>query len=154
MIAGIRLGELRKPSGGLPVEGAAVYDDAAQGGAVSADKFGSRVNHNIRAMLNGPDQIGGAEGVIDDQGNLMLMGELGQRLDVRDIGVRIPQSFQINRLGFRADSLFHLVQIMDVHEGGIHAEGLQGSVQQVVGAAVNGILGNDMSPDLATASIA
>ena len=59
MIAGIRLGELRKPSGGLPVEGAAVYDDAAQGGAVSADKFGSRVNHNIRAMLNGPDQIGG-----------------------------------------------------------------------------------------------
>lgn len=33
---------------------------------------------------------------------------------------------------------------MDVHEGGIHAEGLQGSVQQVVGAAVNGILGNDM----------
>ena len=37
-----------------------------------------------------------------------------------------------------------VVQIMDVHEGGIHAEGLQGSVQQVVGAAVNGILGNDM----------
>ena len=55
----------------------------------------------------------------------MLMGELGQRLDVRDIGVRIPQSFQINRLGFRADSLFHLVQIMDVHEGGIHAEGFR-----------------------------
>ena len=64
---------IRDSPRGLPVEFAGVHDDAAQGGAVAAQELGGRVDHDIGAMRNGTDEIGRAEGVVDDQGQTCLL---------------------------------------------------------------------------------
>ena len=75
MIAGVRLRDRRKFAAGLPVELARVDDDAAEGRAVSADKLGGGMEHDVRAVLDGPDQIGRAEGVVDGEGNAVPVGD-------------------------------------------------------------------------------
>ena len=77
MIAGVGFGNGRILSGGLPVKFAGVHDDASQGGAVTADKLGGGMDHDIRAVFDGTDQIGGTKGVVNDQRNLMSVGNGG-----------------------------------------------------------------------------
>ena len=66
MVAGIGIGNLGIFAALLPVKFTGVYDDTAKGGSVTADKLGGGMNHDIRTMLDGSDQIGGTEGVVDD----------------------------------------------------------------------------------------
>lgn len=62
-----RLNELRETSGVLaPVELPAVYDHATNCRAVAADPFGRRMDNDVGAMVNRPDEVAArAEGVID-----------------------------------------------------------------------------------------
>ena len=73
----------------LPVELAGIDDDAAQGGAVAADELGGRVDNDVRAVLNGADQVRGAEGVVDDQRQAVLVGNLGNGVNVGNVGVGV-----------------------------------------------------------------
>lgn len=52
VIAGIRLGQTGELVVLLPVETPAVYNHAAQSGAVPADELGGRMHHHVRSMLN------------------------------------------------------------------------------------------------------
>ena len=49
---------------GFPVELAAFHDHAADGRAVAADELGGGMDHDVRAVLDGPDQVGSAEGIV------------------------------------------------------------------------------------------
>ena len=144
MVAGVRLGDGGILAAGLPVEGTAVHDDAAQAGAVAADELGGGVNDDISAVLQGPDQVGGAEGVVDDQGQAVLVGDGGDGVNVGDVAVGVAQGLQINGLGVVLDRVFHLGQVVGVHEGRGDAVLGQGVGQQVIGAAVDRLLGNNM----------
>ena len=66
MIAGVGVSNVAELTACLPVELAAVHDDAAQRGAVAADELGGGMDDDICAVLNGTDQVRGAEGIIDD----------------------------------------------------------------------------------------
>lgn len=44
---------------------------------MTANELGGRVNHDVRPMLDGPDQVGGAEGVVDDQRQAVVVGNFG-----------------------------------------------------------------------------
>ena len=102
------------------------------------------MNNDICAVLNGTDQVRGAEGVIDDQRQAVLVRDGRDGVDIGDITVGVAQSFQIDRLGVGLDSVLHLGQIVCVHKGGGDAELGQGVLQQVVAAAVDGLLGHDV----------
>ena len=112
MIAGVRLGESRELAAGLPVELAAVHDDAAQRGAVAADELGGGMDDDICAVLNGTDQVRGAEGIIDDQRQAVLVRDGCNGIDIGDIAVGVAQSFQIDGLGVELDGILHLSQIV------------------------------------------
>ena len=118
MVAGVGIGDVAELAACLPVELAAVHDDAAQRGAVAADELGGGVNNDICAVLNGTDQVRGAEGVIDDQRQAVLVRDGRNGVDIGDITVGVAQSFQIDRLGVGLDSVLHLGQIVCVHKGG------------------------------------
>ncbi len=79
VIAGIGLGQLRELAGGVPVEPAAVDDDAADGDAVAADPLGRRVHHDVGAELDRPAEERRREGVVDQQRNLRVMRDLRDR---------------------------------------------------------------------------
>ena len=144
VIAGVGVGNVGKLAAGLPVKFAGIHDDAAQGGAVTADELGGGVNHNVGAVLDGPDQVGGAEGVVDDQGQTVLVGDGGDGVNVGNIGVGIAQGLQIDGLGVGLDSGFYLAKVVGVDESGGHAERRQGMGQQIVAAAVDGLLSHDV----------
>ena len=144
MIAGIGLRNRRKLPGGLPVELAGIHHDAAERGAMAADELGGGMQHDIRTMLNGPDQIGRAKGVVDHKGNLMGVGDRRDGVDVRNVGIGIAQRFQIDRLGVWPNGGLYLFQIVRVHKGGLNAVERQGMGQKIIAAAVDRLLGDDV----------
>ena len=85
-----------------------------------------------------------AEGIIDDQRQAVLVRDGCNGIDIGDIAVGVAQSFQIDGLGVGLDGILHLSQIVCVHKGGGDAELGQGVLQQVVAAAVDGLLSHDV----------
>ena len=144
MVAGVGLGQPGILAALGPVEGAAVYDDAAKGGAVTADELGGGVDNDVRAVLNGPDQIGGAEGVVNDQGQAVAVGDFRDGVNVGNIGVGIAKGFNVDGLGVGLNGGFHFFQIMGIHKAGGNAPLGKGVGQQIAGAAINGLLGHDV----------
>ena len=115
---------------------------------MTADKLGSGVDHNIRPVLNGPDEIGCAESIVNDQGQAVGVGDFGNGVNVGDITVGVAQRLQIDGLGVGPDGGGDSVQIMGVHKGGGYTILRQRMGQQVVAAAVDGLLGHDVIPRL------
>lgn len=144
MVAGVGGGDVAVLAAGLPVELAAVHDDAAQRGAVAADELGSGVDDDVSAMLDGTDQVRGAEGVINDQRQAMLVSDGCDGINIRNITVGVAQSLEVDSLGVGLDRVLDLFQIVSVHEGGGDAELGQSMLQQVVAAAVDGLLSHDV----------
>ena len=144
VVAGVGSGDVAVLAAGLPVELSAVHDDAAQRGAVAADELGSGVDDDVSAMLDGTDQVRGAEGVINDQRQAMLVSDGCDGINIRNITVGVAQSLEVDSLGVGLDRVLDLFQIVSVHEGGGDAELGQSVLQQVVAAAVDGLLSHDV----------
>ena len=144
MITGVRVCDIGELTALLPVELPAVHNDAAQSGTVSADKFCSGMDHYICAVFDGTDQIRGAEGIVDDQGQAVLMGNFCNSIDIGNIAVGIAQGLQVNRPGVFLNGVFHFTQVMGIYKSRVDAESRQRVFQQIETAAVDGLLGHDM----------
>ena len=72
------------------------------------------------------------------------MGNGRNRLDVDEVGVRIAERLDEHRLGLRTDGLLEVREVGRVHEGGRDAVRDQRVLEQVVGAAVDGLGRYDM----------
>ena len=70
---------------------------------MAAEKFGRRMDDHIGAILEGPDQIGRGQRIVDDERHAGALGDLGDRLDVADHAAGIGDQFDEDRLGARAD---------------------------------------------------
>jgi len=57
VVVEVRFREQRVPAG-LPVELAGIGDAAADGSAVPADPLGERIDHDVRAVVDGAQQVG------------------------------------------------------------------------------------------------
>ena len=101
----------------LPGEGAAVDDDAAEAGAVAADELRGRVDHDVGAVLDGAYQVGRAERVVDDEGDAMAMGHLGDGLNVSDVAVGIAERLGVDGLRIGLDSSLEGLEVVDVDDG-------------------------------------
>ena len=83
----------------------AVHDNPAQGCSMASDKFRSGMDHNVRSIFYGPHQVRCSKCRIYDQGNVMLVGDLGQLFQIRHIRMGISQSlckdcFVFSRISF------------------------------------------------------
>ena len=120
-----------------PVELARVDDHTSNGRSVAANPFGRTVHDNVRTELNRLDDVSSStEGVIDDEGNAMVVCDLRESGDVVDdiFGVR-------DRLD--VDGLGALVNGGGECFGGrlgdplhANAEVLEGDLELVVGTAI------------------
>ena len=148
VITRVRLSNRCILAGCLPVELAGINNDAAEGRAVAADELGSRVNNDISAVLNRTDEVRGTESVVDYERQTVLVRNLCDSLDIRNIGIRVAESLDVNRLSIVLDSAFQFFQIVCINEGGLNAELRQSMCQQVVAAAVDGLLCYDVVASL------
>src|SRR5258708_31679109 len=67
VIRRIRVDQIREASTGSPIELPTIDNHAANRSPMTTDKFGGGVDHNISAMLEGLDQIGRWQRIIEDQ---------------------------------------------------------------------------------------
>ena len=116
MIRGIGVDKIRKASGSLPVEFAAVDDDAADGGSVAADELGGRVDDDVGAPLDGPAESGRGGGVVDDQRQTVFMGDAGERFDIDNVELGIAEGLGVNGLGLFVDCLLNAVEVIGIDE--------------------------------------
>ena len=78
----------------------------------------------------------------------MGAGDLGNGVDVWDVAVGVAQGFQIDRLGVGSDGGGNSLQVVGVHKGGLYSELGQGVCQQVIAAAIDGLLRHNVIPRL------
>ena len=111
---------------------------------MTADELRCRVDHDVCAVRNGSDEIRGAEGIVDHDGKIVLVGNCGNRVDVGNVAVGISERFKVNCLRVRLDCRFDLGKVVRVDERCGHAECLERMGKQVVCAAVDGLLADDV----------
>ena len=121
-----------------------VVDYAHAHGVVVEAELGGRVDHDVCAVLDGTYQVRSAKGVVNDQRQAVLVGNGGNGINVGDIAVGVAQGLQIDGLGVGLDGVLHLGQVMGVDKGGGDAKLGQGVLQQIVAAAVDGLLRHDV----------
>lgn len=106
VVGGVRLGDPCVSAGLLPVEVAAVYDNAADCCSVAADELCSGVYHDVSAVLNRAEQVRSCKGAVNYQRDTVLVSDLREVLDVGYVGVRVAQGLNVQRLGVLVDSRF------------------------------------------------
>ena len=107
---------------------------------MAADELGCGVDDDVGTMLQRTEQIRGAEGVIDDNRQTVLLGDLGDGVDVGDVGVGVAERLEIDDCGVVLDGTLNLVQVMGIDKRGLDAKLGERMLQQVVGATVDGLL--------------
>ena len=143
-VARVRLGELRELAACSPVKLAAVNNHAAESRTVTADELGCGMHHDVGTVFQRANQVRRTEGVVNHHRDLVLVGNLRNGLDIRDVGVRVAEGLDQDELGVFLDGAFNFFEVAGVHEGSLNPERTERVFQEVVGTAVNGTLSHNM----------
>ena len=104
---------------------------------MATNPLGGTFDHHVGAMLDGSQQsTTGTQGVVNDQGNLVLLGEGREGFKIRDIEARIAHRFDIDRLGVGIDlsgEALHRIALSEFH---LNAQARELHLELVVGAPV------------------
>ena len=133
----IGFGEVGEPATRDVVELPAVDDDAADRRAVSADELRRRVHDDVGAMAQRLAEVWRADGVVDDERDLVVVRDLAHALEVEHVALRVADRLAVERARLgpdRGGPGLEVVGIVD--ERDLNAELGQRVVEQVVGAAV------------------
>jgi len=141
-VARVLFGELRELAALGPVELTAIHNNAAESRAVTADELRCRMHHDVGTMFNRTNQVRRTEGVVDDQRNLVLVSDFGDSVDIRNIGMRVAESFDKDELRVFLDGGFDALEIVSVDEGRFDTEVTERVLQQVESTTVNRALDN------------
>ena len=103
---------------------------------MTAQELGDRVNDDVRAVLDGADQVGGGQGCVHDQGDARLVCDLCEAFQVGNLTGGVRHDLGVDRLGVLGQCRLVVGGVGAGHEGGLNAEAAQGHVQLGDGAAV------------------
>ena len=111
---------------------------------MAADELRGGVDDDVGAVLERTEEARRAERVVHDDGQAVLVGDLGDGVDVGDVGVGVAEGLEVDERRVVLDGTLDLVEVVGVNEGGLDAELGERVLEQVVGAAVDGLLGHDV----------
>ena len=84
---------------------------------MTADELRGRVYHYVSTMLNRPDQVRCAEGVVDNQGDIVLVSHLSQCVNIRHVTVRVAEGLGIDGFCVGADGSLYGGKVVHVDDG-------------------------------------
>jgi hypothetical protein len=119
----------------LPVELAAVDDDAADRGAVAADVLGGRVDDDVGAVVERAAEHR-RRGVVDDQRHAQFLADGRHLGDREDLQLRVGQRLGVVGAGAASVARRKFSGSARVDEAHLDAHGLEGVGEEVPGAAV------------------
>ena len=112
---------------------------------MTANPLGGALDHHICAVLDRSDQCPcSTEGVVDNQGDAVLMGQRGESLEVRDVEAGIPHGFDIDGLGVGIDLRLETIQLVAIGEFDVDPQARELHLELVVRAAVEKGCGNEI----------
>lgn len=85
VVACVRLCELREFAACLPIEVAAVHNNAAECSTVSSYKLCCRMNNYVNTVVKCTKKIGSCEGCVCHKRNIVLMCDCGKRVYINKI---------------------------------------------------------------------
>jgi hypothetical protein len=113
-------------------------------GAVAGDELGGRVGDDMRAPFKRAEEIRGGKGVVDQQNQFVLPGDLRHFFKREDGNIGIPQRFAVDHFGVRLDRRFKILRVAWVNKCDLDSQLGQGVGELVVCAAVQAGRRNDM----------
>ena len=143
MITGIGFGQTGEFSV-VPGEVTLFDDDAADRGTVTADELGTGSNHDIGSVFEGPEQVRGGQGGIDDHGDAGFVGDGGDGFEVGHVTPRVTQGFEVDGAGIVIDGFAEVFGIALIDEFGLDAVLGERVVEQVIGSAIQAGRRNDI----------
>ena len=111
---------------------------------MTSQELGDRVNDDVRAVLDGADQVGGGQGCVHDQGDARLVGDLCEAFQVGNLTGGVRHDLGVDCLGVLGQCRLVVGGVGAGNEGGLNAEAAQGHVQLGDGAAVQLRGGDDV----------
>ena len=70
---------------------------------MTADELGQRMDDDVGAMVDRADEVGRCHSIVDDERQAVVMGDLGDCLDVDERAARIGKALDEDRLGLLVD---------------------------------------------------
>lgn len=123
---------------GFPVEVTAVNHNTTHSHGMTVHVLGGRVGHDVCAEFEGAAENRGGESVVDDQRHAVLVSQVGEALQVKNLAGGVSHSFTEDALGVGAEShLDFFVGSVLVDEGAFDAQLLHGNAEEVAGTAVD-----------------
>ena len=144
MVGGVGIGELRILAGSLPIKVTAIDNYAAKRSAVATDELCRGVNDDVGTVLQRTEQVRGAKGIVHNDRQAVLVGNLGDCVDVGDIGVGVAQRLQIDNGGVVLNCALDLFEIMSIDKGSLDTKLRKRMLEQIERAAIDGLLRHDM----------
>ena len=75
------------------------------------------MNHDVSTVLDRADEIWSAEGIIDNQWDVVAMSNLCQLIDISYIRVRISEGLCIESFGIVLNGCLYLLEVARIHDG-------------------------------------
>ena len=124
----------------------AVDDDAAEDGAVPADPFGRAMGDDVRAVVEGADEVAShAEGVVNEQWDTVVVGQLRELGERGDGVLRVADALHVDRLRVLVDSRRKLLRCLAVHEFDSNVELLQENCRCIHQVGLSGVYTGEMT---------
>lgn len=88
-------------------------------------------------MLNGADQVTTrTKGVVDNQGNALLVADLCNRLEIRDVVSRVANALDVDGLGLVVNGGTNVLWLVALDKLGLDTEAREHDLELVVGSAI------------------
>lgn len=128
-----------------PIELSRVDNDTADGGTVTTNPFGSGVDDNISAVVNGADKVtASSKSVVHYKRDTFIMGNLGNGLEVGDAVLGVANALNVDSLGVVVNRSGKLIKVVDIDKLGLDSQTGEEHLELVVGAAVQVRGGNNV----------
>ena len=75
------------------------------------------MNHDVSTVLDRADEIWSAEGIIDNQWDVVAMSNLCQLIDISYIRVRISEGLCIESFGIVLNGCLYLLEVAGIYDG-------------------------------------
>mmetsp|Transcript_58343 Transcript_58343/g.71343 ORF Transcript_58343/g.71343 Transcript_58343/m.71343 type:complete len:299 (-) Transcript_58343:295-1191(-) len=101
--------------------------------------LGQALNHHVCTPVQGTTDHGCGKGGINDMLGASILGDLGDRLDVRQGQYGVRWGLAEDQLGVWLHGLLHILGVPEVHKGELHAQGREELPAGPVGATIGAI---------------
>ena len=111
---------------------------------MAADILGRRMDADVGAVVEGPEQVRGAKGIVDDQRDTIVIGDTRHCLEVDDVDVGVADGLDEHGTGLIVDGPTEVLGIDGIDQRGLNAMLGKGIGEEIEGAAIERLGGDDL----------